>query len=303
MIFQAVIDDSGNEPNQKVYVLGGFLARADHWAAFTDQWHAQLLRPDPAPLDFYKFTQARALKGQFSEKRGWTTDIRDERSQALAKVVANFAFRRFEVSLKHEHFERYVRSVPVFERQLISDHPYLFMAGHVISSVATLAILDGIEDQIDFIFDEQTGHSEELFRFWPSWKRHDSPWGRPNIGRLIFDDETKFLPLQAADMWAGCVRHGLMTNVALPETNILGLGVPGLSEHMDEKDLRDFGARLLSEAERRSAAEPHRALEEFDAETAARTRKLNRKPRKPTKKERKALSASALASSALAKSS
>ncbi len=284
MIFQAVIDDSGNEPNQQVYVLGGFLARADAWAAFADQWHAQLLTPDPAPLGFYKFTQSRALKGQFSD---WTEDARNTRVQALAKVVSNFALRRFEVSLRHEHFNQYVRSVPVFERQLLSDHPYLFMAGHVISTVATLAILDGIEDPIDFIFDEQTGFKDELFRFWPSWKVQDSPWGRPNIGRLIFDDETKFLPLQAADMWAGAIRHGLMTNVALPETNIIGLSVPGLSEHMSEKDLREFGARLLAETERRSAADPHRSLEEFDAERAARTRKRNRKPRKLTKKERK----------------
>ena len=289
MVLQAVIDDSGNEPNQKLYVLGGFLSTQERWAAFSDEWQAVLDRPTPTPLEFYKFTQSRALKKQFSDKRGWTDQHRNERVEALARVAVKHAMRRFEVSMRHKDFDL-VRAVPVFERKQLSDHPYGFLALHVVATVATIAVVSGLTDPIDFIFDSQGGFEAELQGLWRAhegeWR---SPMGTAHIGKVFFHDEQRFRPLQAADMWAGCVRHGMTTNIALPETNIIGLGLSGVSEHMDREAVRRFALRLLSEAERRSAAEPHYPLESFDPEKHKRKRKLNRKPRKPTRRERKAL--------------
>ena len=63
---QAVIDDSGNESNQQIFVLAGFVAPAENWIAFSLGWD-RALKEAPIPLDDFKFTEATRLRGQFDK--------------------------------------------------------------------------------------------------------------------------------------------------------------------------------------------------------------------------------------------
>jgi hypothetical protein len=38
MVLQAFIDDSGSEPQDPVFVLGGFVSQAADWARFSGEW-------------------------------------------------------------------------------------------------------------------------------------------------------------------------------------------------------------------------------------------------------------------------
>jgi hypothetical protein len=48
MVLQAYIDDSGNDPSQYAFILAGFVAPAETWAAFCDEWQTLLDRPPGA---------------------------------------------------------------------------------------------------------------------------------------------------------------------------------------------------------------------------------------------------------------
>jgi hypothetical protein len=50
-MLQAYIDDSGNVPEQEVFVLGGLISTCDRWLAFSDEWK-KALQLDP-PLRYF----------------------------------------------------------------------------------------------------------------------------------------------------------------------------------------------------------------------------------------------------------
>jgi hypothetical protein len=72
MVLQAHVDDSGNEPQSRVFVVAGFLASSVQWAAFSDEWEKTIHR---APkLDYFKNNEAMGLKKQFDKALGWTSE-------------------------------------------------------------------------------------------------------------------------------------------------------------------------------------------------------------------------------------
>jgi hypothetical protein len=73
LFLQAFIDDSGvGQP--PVSVLGGFIAPAERWAAFSTEWQQVLdIRPSIAYL---KMSEAEACTGEFAH---WSEGRRDER--------------------------------------------------------------------------------------------------------------------------------------------------------------------------------------------------------------------------------
>ncbi len=252
MVLQAFIDDSGNEPNQKHFVLAGFLSTAERWAAFSDEWRAVLDRPNPTALGFYKHTQAKSLKGEFSNRKGWTDAERNKRELALAEVAARHAIYRFDVSVSHEDWAKYVRSVPLPQRRrLIADHPYVLLAGQALSAVAVISNMEGLHrEKVDFYFDSQEGFEPALREIWTDWRRSCATAPIPvKIGDLMFKDDTEFLPLQAADMFAGSLRFAHMTNEATSALVTLWRGIKGQSGPMKPQQLERLGTDMLAMAQ------------------------------------------------------
>src|SRR5437868_7829681 len=77
MVLQTYADDSGNEPTSPIFVLAGFIASYEEWAAFSDEWKAALA--EPPGLDYFKMKEAERLHDQFSKRKGWTEKKRDDR--------------------------------------------------------------------------------------------------------------------------------------------------------------------------------------------------------------------------------
>ncbi len=105
MVWQAVIDDSGNEPKQHTYILGGFIAPYERWAEFTAAWQTEL-DAEP-PVGVFKFTQARAFKGPFTD---WTDDDRNARVMRFAQIARDHASYFISAGIRHQHFEHLIKN-------------------------------------------------------------------------------------------------------------------------------------------------------------------------------------------------
>jgi hypothetical protein len=152
---QAVIDDSATQPNPKYFVLAGFVSSGARWAEFSDEWQSALdLEPK---LEYFKMNEANLLVGQFARERGWTEPLRDDRVIAFTRIIKNHVLLRLHASIRFADFEKFVASIPVPERKMVSDHPYIYLFTKLICAMAVRSSLFGINEPCDFIFDEQEG--------------------------------------------------------------------------------------------------------------------------------------------------
>lgn len=291
MVFQTFIDDSGSEPQSPIFVLAGFIAPHVNWARFSDDWQTEL---DKSPkLDYFKMTEAAGLGGQFSRRRGWNEAIRDIRVMNFANIVLKHAAIRVEFTMRHDDFGRYISSIPAVQRSLYIDHPYVMLAFHAIMIVAAHQDMFGIIKPCDFIFDEQTGFSDEMLRLWPKFK---ASLGRSTTSDLakfigshpIFRSEVDFLPLQAADLCAWQLRNHYMENhrignqtIEIPPNRVFAAlrRMPSIYWHYDRRQLNRANARLLKIGERFREANPGTTLSPLASDRAAR-RRARRRARK-----------------------
>lgn len=251
MVWQAFADDSGNNNQQRVYTLSGFMAPAEDWARFSDAWQAQLDRTDCGPaLEYFKFGESRRLREQFNETRGWTAALRDARVADLARTVTDHAKHLINAKIQHDHFDKLIKIVPVFQRSLSVDHPYILLVGGLVQAIGLIHEAAGLTEPIECIFDHQQGFETETHEIWREWRSsvRNRINGSQILGELHFrdDKEQGFLPLQAADMLAGAARHFHLTEERLPELETL-LTLPGHSREYSGDEIRNLALSMTEE--------------------------------------------------------
>ena len=79
-MIQLFVDDSAERP---YFCLGGCLARADDWMAFSDEWAA--VAADDPPILYLKTKEAAALRGQLYR---WIPEVRDAKLRAFEEVMS-----------------------------------------------------------------------------------------------------------------------------------------------------------------------------------------------------------------------
>jgi hypothetical protein len=87
-------------------------------------------------------------------------------------------------------------------------NPYYLAFGSIIHEVAYYQMTLGIDETIDFVFDDQAMEKGKIIEAWDYIKEN---YARPDTKHLIgsvpaFQNDQKFLPLQAADLLAWWVR-------------------------------------------------------------------------------------------------
>jgi hypothetical protein len=128
MVLQAYIDDSGNEPTSPVFVLAGFVASAGRWATFSNEWQSAL--DEPPGLAYFKMSEAESLREEFSIRKGWTEQKRDDRLITFARIIAKYAEFRVHASIRHEDFSKHIKSLRTPKRISPSNNPF-FILFHV----------------------------------------------------------------------------------------------------------------------------------------------------------------------------
>jgi len=282
---QAVIDDTGSEPQSPIFILAGFVTSAERWAAFSGEWQAAL--DEPPGLEYFKMSQAARLQEQFDRKKGWNEAKRDDRLITLARIIRKYAEVRVHASVQNDAFEKYIKSIPVPERKLGVDSPYILVFMQIILAMATTSSLLGDVAPCDFIFDEQSAFGQEALAWWPEFKRTLDAVSKSDLPRQvgsppIFRDDKQFLPLQAADLYAWQLRNNHIQNrlLLVPASRVLRQfdDMPMIGRNYGEKELKALRTVLLRGSEAFAANNPSIPLVH-----AGKTKGERRRIRKKTK--------------------
>jgi hypothetical protein len=197
MILNGFVDDSYDA---SVFVLAGFVAPADEWAAFSDEWEAAINAPPR--IGKLKTSDAMRLKGDFY---GWKPEARDEKMRIFYEIIdAHVSFGVSAViplgALKKVFGQGFFGKVAL--------NPYFHAISNLVSDVARHQIKIGMEEKIDFLFDEQKMEQGKVLAIWDRLAAEAPPDVKPMLGATPrFGTDDDFLPLQAADMEAWWVRR------------------------------------------------------------------------------------------------
>ena len=105
-------------------------------------------------LAYFKMSEANSLTGEFARSRGWDEKLRDIRVDALCEVACNHTRLATHVYLRHEDFEKYIKSLLLPYRQLSSDNPYPLMVMQLVFLLANFQEMVAKEsEEIDIFLD------------------------------------------------------------------------------------------------------------------------------------------------------
>lgn len=247
MTLQVFVDDSGNQPGDRVFVLGGFISTAERWDKFSLEWDAACAE-DPATPDFH-MAKAWRLKGGYwrGESEDERIAMRDKKLAKLATIIRDNVICSITTGLTWRAYENAARGkVPP-----IMDTPYFFLFWRVIQLVAKWERECGLREKVEVVFDDQSKIGLEALS-WHYAFLHcmDDDEKIMLSGMPIFKHDSEALPLKAADMWAwhyrrevaNRERHG--ESFKRTEAGDILWQPTYVCSPMVEHDLRSLAARL-----------------------------------------------------------
>lgn len=209
----AHMDHSGSEPQSPVCVVAGFVASAELWQNFSDEWD-RVMREQPS-IEHFKMREAQSLRGQFD---GWSEAQRDRKLVSLANVILRFKPLLLDAVVRWSDYARIV-SGRVLQQ---IDHPFFVGFHSVIGMMAHAKRAGQYPRVVDFIFDDGSPFADAALIFYCRLVDH----ARTLPDRALLDslgatpvrlDDKQVLPLQAADMLASLIRRKL--DQSLPENS------------------------------------------------------------------------------------
>jgi hypothetical protein len=204
-ILQACIDDSRTRTtaSDRIFMLAGLVSTYDAWADLADAWKAKL--DEPPGLGYFKLSQALSLKDQFSQEKGWTPELRDERLCELARIAKSHALCGISCYMPEGLYNDFVKS---FARHKELKDPYFLCFYQIVDAITSARDLFPPTDGLDYIFDEQQDIGKRAVHWWDRLKAVASWRDTEHLGSTpVHRDDKCFLPLQAADLYAGLRRH------------------------------------------------------------------------------------------------
>ncbi|PDT64465.1 hypothetical protein CO683_37920 [Bradyrhizobium ottawaense] len=191
MVLQAYIDGSGTGDKRSL-VLAGYIADADTWASFSDEWKAQLDHAQMARFKMFEMKERLEIAAYFYRL------IEKHNIQAAISIAADTAALKKavrelvpETVLGRENLENpyYIASRGLIE--ILAVHQQKFMRWN---------------DPVDFIFDDES-EKVHILEMWDWMKVLMNSAAQGRIGSTpIFRPDEKFMPLQAADLYAWWIR-------------------------------------------------------------------------------------------------
>jgi hypothetical protein len=207
--FQAFIDDSVTGPSpDREFVLAGHIAPAEAWAKFAKEWEELL--PSGTIAENGNFHFKMSEMGQTPERM--------ERVPPFYWLIENHVTMSVSCRMNLTDFQKArerVRSMALGFGLVIDfvrwNNPYyvvfrgLIDVFHLERELIKSEI--PLDEQVDFIFDDQSEKSF-ILAAWDEYLAAREDDIRDYYGATPrFENDQKFLPLQAADLWAWWVRR------------------------------------------------------------------------------------------------
>jgi hypothetical protein len=200
--FQAFVDDSGGIGHSKHFVLAGLIGSSYHWAEFSEEWQACL---DEKPsIRRFKMSEAAGRSGEFYR---WTDKMRNDKLRSFARVINRhpkiLTYSCIELEAHGETWRKRLQK-PLNEPYF---HPF-----HNTIMATCFALWDaGSRERFEIVFDEQVIFGPRAKSWWPI-TRAICQWREPEAAQIlpiepVFRTDDDFLPLQAADLMAWCIRN------------------------------------------------------------------------------------------------
>ncbi len=199
-MIQAFVDDSGGKGSTRHFVLVSLISTSESWASFSDEWRA-CLKEYPA-VTVFKMKEAAGLSGRFY---GVSAANRDRKLRRLAQII-----NRYARIVTHSMIDLEAHSLTWANLPKPRNDPYFWTFQCTILA-ACFALWDaGLRERFEIVFDEQVICGPRAKLWYPVIKsimEHREPEAAsilPEAPRFQTDDDA--LPIQAADLFAWCMR-------------------------------------------------------------------------------------------------
>lgn len=196
-------DDSGTHNNSPTVVVAGFIAPAIQWHRFTREWNKAKGEYGFEVFHFAEFL-ANDPKSEFADTKRWNELYKARALARLRTIAGGRAAHAFSASVSRADYAE-IATEEFVEK---FGGPFTWVVRAVMGFVEQWREKNNITDPIEYIFDtSDRGVKREIDGVFDGALRHDDPlrkWGiKP--GCHSFRDKREILPLQAADLLAGCV--------------------------------------------------------------------------------------------------
>lgn len=193
VMLQAYVDGSTNFEGGNSLVLAGYIATSAAWAKFSEEWKQQL---DHAHLPYLKMSELAARP----EIAAYFYRLIENHDILVAISIA------VDVDGMRRAVDDFIPEDASSEAKRYFKNPYYMAFKCLIDAVVVRQVQFGLGGPIDFIFDDQS-EKGAILASWEWQKVFSSPVIRDHYGSTpIFRDDQKFMPLQAADLYAWWVR-------------------------------------------------------------------------------------------------
>lgn len=240
---QVYLDASGmgNIKKDPYLVFAGFISTSKVWADFSDSWKAALDKPPS--ISYFKLNDAfSSTKNKKSQFYRWKeTDIENKINE-LIKIIKSIKVMRVHSYVDKNEFKQLI--LEEFPKRRW-DTPYwiccIYLMFKIISHQRYQKIM-GYQVPIDFYFDEENKMEVDCKRWFNYFKKMYAPkWALPYCGSINSLDDKRFMPLQAADLYAGLLRRYLFENkfLYMPKSKELK-SIEEIPRIGEEADLREI---------------------------------------------------------------
>lgn len=201
MTAQAFVDDSGGKGQSRNFVLAGLVSDSERWAAFSREWQSCL---DQYPrIAVFKMREAASRTGAF---RRFTEEQRDSRLRSLAQVINRYAEFAIWTAID---LEAHAQTWAKLEKPKSEVYFWPF---HTLILGTCFDLWEECKwrEPFEIIFDEQLIFGERARKWYPLMREIVRIKYPEEFAILpaepMFRKDDEHLPIQAADLWAWCLR-------------------------------------------------------------------------------------------------
>ncbi len=187
MALTVYVDESGTD-GPPVFVMAGFIARAEQWEAFNNEWKSVL--EEPPALEAFHMAEVNWAGGS-------------EKLPKLFDIIKRHVLCAFVLTVNHEDYNAAFKD----KFSKIIDRIYYFMYLHMLEMATTWQQVNGLNEKMEFFFDKKDEESKHIRSNYEEFMRNAHPDVRERIAMCpLWVDDKEFRPLQAADILAWIFR-------------------------------------------------------------------------------------------------